>query len=289
MRIAVFSDIHSNYVALDACIDYIRQHKVEQIIFLGDNISDCPTPQLTLSRIRELNQDYKTIHVRGNREEYFIDYEDGKSNDWTYSSYKGSLLYTYEQLKHEDIGKFRQMENHKVIQFEGMDGLKLVHGSPHSSRELLHAGGDNTNTYLQQMPVNVMLSGHTHRQFTYRYKDKLLVNPGSIGVAIGKPRSANFAMLEWKKDGWNVELVTIPFDYEKLKKHFLSSSLMEKAMWWPRCILQSMETGVNVGPLCAKKAFDLAKADEIEIVDGTIPEKYWDRAAELIGVKKFSL
>ena len=134
------------------------------------------------------------------------------------------------------------------------------------------------------MPVKVMLSGHTHRQFTYRYKDKLLVNPGSIGVAIGKPRSANFAIMEWKKDGWDVELVTIPFDYDKLKKHFLRSSLMEKAKWWPRCILQSMKTGVNVGPLCAKKAFDLANEDQVEIVNGTIPEKYWDRAAELIGV-----
>lgn len=284
MRIAVFSDIHSNYIALDACIDYIQKHKVEKIIFLGDNISDCPTPRLTLDRIQWLNQEYDTIHIRGNREEYFIDHEDGKSNDWVYSSYKGSLLYTYEHITHEDIQEYRRMENHRVIQFEGMDAIELVHGSPHSSRELLHAGRESTDTYLKQMPGKLMLSGHTHRQFTYSYKDKVLVNPGSIGVAIGKPKVANFAILEWKKDGWITELITMPFDYDALKKHFMSSSLMEKAKWWPKCILKSMETGINVGPLCAKKAFDLANADQIDIVNGTIPELYWDRAAKIIGV-----
>lgn len=284
MRIAVFSDIHSNYIALEACMEYIRKHKVEKILFLGDNISDCPSPQITIDFIRTLNREYETIHVRGNREEYFIDHEDGKSDDWTYSSYKGSLLYTYEHLNQSDITEFRQMENHRVVAFPDMDAIELVHGSPHSSRELLRPGGNNTNTYLQQMPAKLMLSGHTHHQFTYRYKDKLLVNPGSIGVAIGKPKTANFCMLEWKKDGWKVELVTIPFDYHKLRQHFLKSSLMEKAKWWPKCILKSMETGVNVGPLCAKKAFDLASQDNIEIVNGTIPEKYWDRAAEVLGV-----
>lgn len=284
MRIAVFSDIHSNYVALDACIDFINKHKVEHIIFLGDNISDCPSPQLTLDRIRSLDRDYTTYHVRGNREEYFIDHEDGANDDWSYSSYKGSLLYTYEQISHEDIAEYRKMSNHRVLHFDGMDDILLVHGSPHSSRELLYADKDNTNTYLQQMPAKVMLSGHTHHQFTYRYKDKILVNPGSIGVAIGKPKTANFAMLEWKKDGWSSELVTVPFDYEKLRAHFLKSSLMEKAMWWPRCILKSMETGLNMGPKCAKRAFDLAEEDGVTIEYGTIPEKYWDQAAKELNI-----
>lgn len=287
MKIAIFSDIHSNYIALEACMEYIGKHKVEKIIFLGDNVSDCPTPQLTIDLIRTLNREYETIHVRGNREEYFIDHEDGKSDDWTYSSYKGSLLYTYEHLKPEDIMQFRHMENHRLLKFPDVDGIELVHGSPHSSRELLKPDRDNTKSYLQQMPVKLMLSGHTHHQFTYRYKDKMLVNPGSIGVAIGKPETSNFAMLEWKKDGWDVELITIPFDYARLKKHFLRSSLMEKAKWWPRCILKSMETGVNIGPLCAKKAFDLASEDKAEIINGTIPEIYWDRAARILGVPEY--
>lgn len=284
MRIAIFSDIHSNYIALDACIEFINQHKVDQIIFLGDSISDCPKPEITLERIRTLDRLYETHHVRGNREEYFIEHEDGASDDWEYSSYKGSLLYTYEHLNQDDITEFRKRKNHMVLKYEGMDDILLVHGSPHSSRELLYSEKDNTNTYLQQMPVKVMLGGHTHHQFSYRYKDKILINPGSIGVAIGKPKTANFAILEWTKKGWDCKLITIPYDYEKLHRFFMESSLMEKAFYWPKCILKSIETGVNMGPKCAKLAYDLASQDNLEIVNGTIPEKYWGIAAKQLKI-----
>ena len=59
---------------------------------------------------------------------------------------------------------------------------------------------------------------------------------------------------------------------------------MEKALWWPKCILKSMETGINMGPLCAKRAFDLANSDKIEIVNGTVPEKYWGIAANQLKI-----
>lgn len=36
MEIAVLSDIHSNYIAFDACMDYIRKRKIDMLIFLGD-------------------------------------------------------------------------------------------------------------------------------------------------------------------------------------------------------------------------------------------------------------
>lgn len=284
MRIAVFSDIHSNYVALDACMEYLERHPVERILFLGDNISDCPEPELTNQRIEEIDRCYQTHHIRGNREEYFIDHEDGKEDGWCYSSYKGSLLYTYEHLRKDEIETYRNRPDHMILHLEGMDDILLVHGSPHSSRELLHPEKENTNLYLRQMPVKLMLSGHTHHQFTYRFREKLLINPGSIGVAIGKPKTANFAVLEWTRKGWNYELITVPFDYDEVKKQFLKSSLMEKAAWWPRCILKSMETGVNMGPLCAKRAYDLALQSGTPIVHNSVPEEYWTIAAGQLGI-----
>lgn len=284
MKLAVLSDIHSNYIALEACIDFLEHHKVNQILFLGDSISDCPKPQITLNLLRELDSRYPTFHIRGNREEYFIDHEDGLSDDWSYSSYKGSLLYTYEHLKHEDITEFRRRPNHTVLKFDGMADIQLVHGSPHSSRELLKYEGKNTKTYLKQMPTDYLLSGHTHRQFTYCYRGKTLINPGSVGVAIGMPKAAHFAVLEWKHKEWQSSLITVPFDYEKVKKFFYESSLMEKARIWPLCILKSMETGVNMGPLCAKTAYDMAVAAKDKMEYGTVPEKYWERAAKRLEV-----
>ena len=59
---------------------------------------------------------------------------------------------------------------------------------------------------------------------------------------------------------------------------------MDKAYIWPLCILKSMETGINFGPLCAKAAYDMAVAEQIEIVKGIIPEHYWNLAARQLGV-----
>ena len=284
MRLAVLSDIHSNYIALQACLDYLDKYKVDKILFLGDLISDCPKPELTLQLLRQINSLHDTCYIRGNREEYFIDHEDGKSDEWSYSSYQGSLLYTYEHLTHDDIAEFRYIPNHQIIHFEGMDSIMLVHGSPNSSRELLHPEKDNTKHYLEQLPVNYMLGGHTHRPSFYEYKGKTLINPGSVGVGIGTPMRAQMVILEWKEKEWKSTFVEVPFDFPKVKKFFSQSSLMDKAYIWPLCILKSMETGINFGPLCAKAAYDMAVAEQTEIVKGIIPEHYWNLAARQLGV-----
>lgn len=279
MRIAVFSDIHSNNIAFEACIEYIKKIHIDGIIMLGDYVSDCPNPQKTLSQIKNLCQTYQTWLIRGNREEYFIDYHDGNTGKWKYSSYKGSLLYTYELLTSEDIEFFRNMPNTTVLSLPGTDSITLAHGSPSSARELLDMEKDNTKECLKYLKTRYLLCGHTHRQGAYEYKDKLLINPGSVGVAIGESATAHFALLEWHNHKWNYEFKSIPYDVRKLKMQFDQSTLMSKANIWPRCILKSVESGINYGPICAKAAYDMAIAHHETIHDYIVPEVYWEQAA----------
>ena len=44
MRLAVFSDVHSNHHALEACLKEAEKQKADGHIFLGDYISDCANP-----------------------------------------------------------------------------------------------------------------------------------------------------------------------------------------------------------------------------------------------------
>ena len=49
MRLAVFSDVHSNHHALKACLKEAEKQKADGYIFLGDYISDChPNPHETM-------------------------------------------------------------------------------------------------------------------------------------------------------------------------------------------------------------------------------------------------
>lgn len=284
MKLAVLSDIHSNNIALQACIDYINEQKVDGVIFLGDNISDCPNPRATLDLIKELDNRYQTWHINGNREEYFIKHQDKDEDfkEWSYSSEKGSLLYTYENLTKEDIDYFRSCSNHGVVKIEGTEPITIVHGSPGSTRELLYEEQENTNVYLESIETSYLLCGHSHRQFTYSHHEKILINPGSVGVAIGVKKMANIAILEWdiSLNHWNYQLISLPFDFARLRNIFYESELMEKAKLWPLCILKSMETGINYAPICAKLAYDLAVAGGETLGSSLgVPEKYWQEAA----------
>ena len=284
MRLAVLSDIHSNSIALKACIDYIEQQSVDGLLLLGDYVSDCPNPQETLKLLRYLNKQYKVFMIRGNREQYFLNYKKGLAGDWKYTSYQGSLLYTYERLTENDLDWFASMPETMLLELEGTAPILLVHGSPLYARELMDAGKENTDKYLEQLPIDYMVAGHTHRQFIYKKNGKHLLNPGSVGVAIGVENSAHMAMLTWKQGKWNTELLTIPYDYKKVCEIFKKSSLMKKAKIWPKCILKSISTGVNLGPICAKRSFDLAMEAKEPLENNIVPEKYWEKAAREIGV-----
>lgn len=284
MKLAVMSDIHSNIVAFDACLEYIRQNPVDGIVLLGDFVSDCPQPELTLNKIYQLMEELPVYAVRGNREEYFLDCQKGLETNWAASSYKGSLLYTYQRLRQKDLDWFDELSSNMILNLPGTEPIRLVHGSPYSVRELLDYGKENTKECLKKLDTRYLLAGHTHRQMSFSHEGRLLINPGSVGVAIGVRRMAHMAYLCWENDRWNHEFLSIPFAFEEVEAWFAKSSLVEMANIWPVCILKSMDVGENMGPLCAKRAYDLAIAEHALREDGSPPEKYWQQAAREFGV-----
>lgn len=284
MKLAIMSDIHSNIVAFEACLAYIKQNPVDAIVLLGDFVSDCPDPLLTLEKIYELMDTMPVYAVCGNREEYFLRYRDGLESNWTSSSYKGSLLYTYERLRKKDFDWFESLKPTRILELPGTKTLRLAHGSPLSTRELLDKGEENTKACLKQLDTNYLLTGHTHRQMSFFCDGNWIINPGSVGVAIGTKKHAHMAYLVWERNCWKYQFLNIPFDFEKVKQWFYNSTLFDRAYIWPTCILKSMEEGINLGPLCAKRAYDMAIEAHALSEDGNPPEEYWQYAAKEIGV-----
>ena len=48
MKIGIISDIHSNIIALKACIEYMKSVPCDEYLFLGDYISDTPYTRETM-------------------------------------------------------------------------------------------------------------------------------------------------------------------------------------------------------------------------------------------------
>lgn len=56
MNIAVMADIHSNHIALEACVAEARRRCAEEFLFLGDYLGELAYPEKTLELLRLLSQ-----------------------------------------------------------------------------------------------------------------------------------------------------------------------------------------------------------------------------------------
>lgn len=68
MKVAIFSDIHGNYQALECILNDIRKAKYDQVIYLGDAIAIGPDSKKCLELLKESNIKY----ILGNHELYFL-------------------------------------------------------------------------------------------------------------------------------------------------------------------------------------------------------------------------
>mgnify|MGYP003290716955 CR=1 FL=1 len=120
IKIAVLSDIHSNHIALQACLAYLTERHINTYIFLGDYVSNCAYPEKTMQIIYSYAQKYTCYFIRGNREEMLINHANGIENNWHVpSTSSGSVLYTYNHLNENDIQFFKNMKHSDCIEITG--------------------------------------------------------------------------------------------------------------------------------------------------------------------------
>lgn len=74
MEVAVLSDIHGNYVALETCVNYALERGVENFIFLGDYLGELAYPQKTMRFLYALKEKYRCWFIKGNKETYWLKY-----------------------------------------------------------------------------------------------------------------------------------------------------------------------------------------------------------------------
>ena len=122
MYLAIISDIHSNYMALENALCQLEGLHPDGMIFLGDYLTDFPYPQNTLRLIDECRATFPCWFVRGNREDYLLSHRRDPTDGWRYSSSSGSLLYTYENLTKDDLDRFESMPISIDIDFAALTG-----------------------------------------------------------------------------------------------------------------------------------------------------------------------
>lgn len=293
MKIAVISDIHSNIIALKACIAYMESVSCEEYLFLGDYVSDTPCTRETMDYLYDFASNHRCLFLRGNREDYMLEQrrilaqglEDGR---WRWNSAEGNLLFTYRQLNEKDFSFFDKLPIAFRYQKEGCPAVTVCHGSPASSRERLTACGENTKEWLKSIDTDYLICAHTHIPGEMEYQGRHYYNCGSVGIAIGICGYAQCMIMEDAcidgRTAWKPVFLNIPYDNEQVVQDIRTSGLLDKAPWFVNSNIQILLTGTDY----SSQLVELAKklAEEAGGRDFT-EEKYWREAARQLGVPDY--
>ena len=279
MKIAFLSDIHSNYHALTACYRYIEKNNIDHICYLGDYISDFPYPIRTLEAIKEFARDHSCFYIKGNREEYT---ENAFKNNLSFNkgSQQGSLLYTYENLREEDIKWFMSLPVSSEITIGDYAPFGISHGGYDNSRDIITTHDNTAYNFIKKQTTRLHILGHSHKPFIFERDGKILLNPGSVGVPVSGRKKAQMAVVTFRADMIMPEFVELSYDTESAITEFYESGLMEYADVWSRTMIAIIETGEHYNEKCIRLVEKLAKQSGRDFSD----EELWQNAAEILGI-----
>ena len=82
MDIAVLSDIHGNHEALKTCVTHALNKGIKTFIFLGDYTAELAYPEKTMKFIYNMHKKYECYFIRGNKEEYWLNYLADGETGW---------------------------------------------------------------------------------------------------------------------------------------------------------------------------------------------------------------
>ncbi|TDH28700.1 metallophosphoesterase [Segetibacter sp. 3557_3] len=197
MRIALFSDIHANLPALEACFKSIEAQMPDAIYCLGDLVGYNIWPNEVINEIRKRG----IPTIAGNYDQGI-----GLMSDECGCAYKTepekdmgkiSISYTNSLVKPDERRYLRTLPAHIKVEFQLNEdnlNLLLVHGSPRKINEYLFEDRDEKSLLriMEQADADIMCFGHTHKP----YHRILSADPGgtprhrhaiNIG-SVGKPK-----------------------------------------------------------------------------------------------------
>lgn len=303
LTIAVLADVHGNYPALAACLEYARRHRIKDYIFLGDYITDHAYPQRVMELLYDAQSRYNCRFIRGNREEYMIGYRQngGREADgsvWRDNSCQGALLYCYENLTDRDIDWFESLPVSGSWQIGNAPPIAYCHGSPERAKAPIYS--PEALDALSCLPERTLLKGHNHRPFSFWHRGLRVICAGSVGNPIycrSRPgtvqvtplaKVAQMLLMHYEDGRWRRSYVNVPYDWEQTIRDLELSGLTRRAPVWAAMLRHNVLTGTDPFGRVPQRAVELYRQDTgIEAGWAAVPEGYWITAAEEYNIELF--
>ena len=237
-RIGIFSDMHGNAVAFDAVLAALQDEGVERLVCLGDVAATGPQPREVIQRLRDLGCPV----VMGNTDDHLLAPIEPESGDEDLIRIRELDHWCAEQLSADEREFLASFAPTVTLPLANGGSLLCYHGSPQSFNDLLlpTTPFEEVDEALEGVTATVLAGGHTHQQMLRRHQGMLVLNPGSVGLAVDRvpftfhsrnPPWAEYAILRAGDGSLGIELRRTPFDVAALLAAVRESG-MPHAEWY---------------------------------------------------------
>jgi putative phosphoesterase len=233
VKVAFVSDIHGNLEALTTVLRDIENNTdINFICCTGDVVGYYPHPLECIDMVRK-----QCKHViKGNHDEVVTDKNFDKQKSWFNPIAAAALTWTREKLlKADSASHFHYLESLPVSKEILLEDRKvlLAHGTPEKKwdyflypfwlDEPLPEQKVTLGKWLKKW--DLVIIGHTHQPFIYKYRKKVVLNPGSVGQPRDGNPKASYAIVDINKSKIHAEIIRLDYNIEETCKALLEAGL----------------------------------------------------------------
>lgn len=193
MFISLISDVHSNWEALQAVWDEVKDADV--ILCMGDLVGYGASPNEVVEFFREQMERRKILCVRGNHDNAIA-----FGTEWGFNPYARQAVRWHQRvMSTENLEFLRKLPVRQLFIDEAGRSYLLIHGSPRAPLDeylFPWLPDSEFKAVLSYVKQDDLLVGHTHVPMLKEIAGRRIINPGSVGQPRDGDWRASYALID---------------------------------------------------------------------------------------------
>lgn len=179
MKYLFIGDIHGNISALNSIIEFASENKIDIIVCTGDLVGYLPFSNDVINKFKQNN----IITISGNHDAYLT----GKLIVDPKRSYYRVFEEDKRRITPENLAWLASKDPYSDFEIDIHKAIALHGGFIDPYMEYLYPE-KLQKEYFDHIEYSLVVIGHSHLQFVLKIGEKLVLNPGSVGL----PRNGDF-------------------------------------------------------------------------------------------------
>lgn len=229
MKLAVLSDIHGNWPALEAVMADVDAWGPDLVLVDGDVVNSGPSSDACWRAVRERREQDGWVVLAGNHEAYVTEWATG---DPPLAGPAYDLIrlshWTYRQLGRE-AGELAGLPERWEWRAPDASLLVALHASVLGNRTGIYPfTGDDDARRRVPPEASIFITAHTHIPHQRRLDGRLVVNVGAVGVPGDGDRQASYGRLTWTRRGWSAAIQRVAYDLVAAERAYFDTGFLNE-------------------------------------------------------------